>query len=386
MLILVTLFVVACNPNQKKAANTSTLEISFDSDFFNGKVHLAQLTPQSVHNIDSALVSNGQTIHFDIPLSQSPDIYLIRFSNNQSITLVLSKGETVKVQIHKSPFDLNYSVEGSEDSRIMRSINQLIINHFDLFESLYEQFRTASPKLNQDSLRQQTDTLLRQNQLQLYHSLKDSIEQYPGSLSAVIGLYGRFGKSLILDIELDYPLFLKVADSLSENYPQNTHAIALMQSVSVIKNKKKIIQERENLLSRGQLFPPIQLRSLQQKLFSLSESQSQIKIIYLWKAHTKKFWDTNPLLIELNQKYSRKQLQIIGISFETDKLEWANYCEIERMNWINLIADAETETLLNPMAIYPRIFILDSNNIILAKDLDINTLKSFLNSQIKLLR
>ena len=347
---------------------TASIEIRFDSTSFNSKVYLEKLSPNSTNIVDSIKPINSEYIIFNFTPEQSSDIYILRFNPDQAITLIVDSNSHIVVKINGIPYNSNYTVSGSKSSDILRSNNGIINKHIDIFETKYTEYRGRKRDKNFKKYRIETDSILRQNQIELYTELKESISQNTNSLASLLAIYSKFGSQNIFDITLDINLYQKLSDSLMANYPNNSHAKFFYNRVQKELNDIRLKEIRELKLDKGNVFPDITLNNLDNSAFNIKKVKAKYIIVYLWKAKYKAFWDDNVFLRDIYKKYDRNKLEIIGISFEKDKLSWANYCRMERMNWINLISGPENTEVINPNNIYPRIFLLDKHFKILIKD------------------
>jgi hypothetical protein len=359
--------------------NKSSIEVVFDSISFNGKLYLERLDPSSTILVDSIIGGDSKDLVFKITPKQFPDIYILRFSSDQAITIIIDSTSNVKVRISDFPYYSNYSITGSNSSNIIRKNNSILNEHIGVFEHKYSEYRNRKRDDSFDYYRKQTDSILRQNQIELYNKLKESIEHNPKSLASLLAIYSKFGTENIFNINYDYSTFKLLADSLISAFPKNSHSISFYSSVQKKMVDMELKEGRERLLDKGNEYPDIRLFSLDDKYYSIKDTKADIIVIYLWKSKYKAFWEDNVILRKLYDKYDRNKLEIIGISFEKDKLSWSNYCRMEQMNWINLISGPENIDLINPNDVYPRIFVLDSSFNILVKDATIDELELILN-------
>jgi len=370
--------VFSCNSSNSDFKKETSVEVVFDSLSFNGKIYLERLSPKSTIIVDSITGNNAKSITFNINSKQYPEIYVLRFSAEQAITLVMDSISNIKVIIHKFPYNSNYSIEGSNSSNIIRENNMLINKHIDFFENKYSEFRNRKRDENFNYYRKQTDSILRQNQIILYNKLKKNIENNPKSLASILAIYSKFGAENIFNIEYDYSTYKLISDSLIASFPNNTHTVYFNNFVEKIGVDNELKRRREELLNKDNKYPDIKLLNLNNKLYNIKNTKADIIVVYIWKSNYKAFWDNNVKLKKLYKSYSREKLEIIGISFEKDKLSWSNYCKMEKMNWINLISGPENLDIINPNDIYPRIFVLDREFNILLKDATVDELELIL--------
>ncbi|RUA23962.1 MAG: hypothetical protein DSY76_08615 [Bacteroidetes bacterium] len=183
-----------------------------------------------------------------------------------------------------------------------------------------------------------------------------------------MALYSRFGRNTILDPKLDSDLFQMVSDSLISKYPNSSHAIKLHQKVLELQNAGQLKKEREEALSVGKKFPEIMLNDIDNKPQNLTECKAKVCLVAVWVSTNKESWDMNAILRDVYKKYHDKGLGIYEISFDTDKLAWTNYCHIEHLVWTNVIGYPREKEMLNADEKMPRLFVLDENKKVIAKD------------------
>jgi len=254
--ILIPLLVViftACNNNDSNSKDSINLKIEL-TEAFKGNIYLYRITPNSTIAIDSSLV-NGTFVEFRIHAFQSPDIYLLRLSTQQSIMLSAKSGQNIDINIDANTTPIKYSISNSMSSQLIRKNNTLINSAVSDFDSVYAIYRTSKEDII--NLRKTTDSNLKAIQENLYYSLKNNIEKHPSELSSIIGLYSRFANSFIFNIELDSSLFYLVSDSCSANYPNNSHAIELKKSKNEFKDKTYNTDLQKHLLDVISIFKDI---------------------------------------------------------------------------------------------------------------------------------
>lgn len=376
ILLLLVLILAACNNEKSNTKDSISLKIKLAS-VFKGYIYLYRITPNSTIAIDSALV-NGNNADFKIQPFQSPDIYLLRLSPKQSIMLSAKSGQSIDININPNTVPVIYSIDNSVASELIRENNYLINSSVKNFDSVYANYRTANKNIDIKRLRLKTDSSLKSIQENLYYNLKNNIEEHPSELSSIIGLYSRFTKSFIFNIELDSSLFYLVSDSCNAKYPNNSHTIALAESIKESKDKINNIEIKEHLLDKGNIFKDICLLKSDETNYCIYNNTAKYKIIYIWRSKDKAFWDYNPILKAVYNSTNRQNLDIIGISAEKDKISWRNYFTMEGLNWINLLAEPNQIEEIDPRGTFPRIYLLDKDFKIIAKDPDVNNIKKLI--------
>lgn len=374
--LLIAVLLASCN--NIKPDNTDDITVNIElNNSFSAYLYLLRIEPNKSKIIDSVLIDN-KTINFNIKPYQSPDLYLIRLSPKQSLMFVAERGQNINLTIDPNTIPLEYNIQNSLASILIKENNALINSSALAFDSIYLNYRKTKSAVDNQYLRQKTDSCLKAIQENLYINLKRNIENHPAELSSIVALYSRFTNSFIFNIELDSSLFYQVSDSCNYLFPENSHCISLKKSVDNAKNKIKNIEIKEQLLDKGNVFKDICLTKLDETNYCIYSNTAKYKIIYLWRSKDKAFWDINPKLRDLYSNYSRQELDIIGISAETDKLSWRNYCAMEKLNWTNLIAEPPQLELINPRGTYPKIYLLDKDFKIIAKNPNIDNIHNII--------
>lgn len=366
ILLILILGLFSCN-NETKDINTAKVQLRFQAINISSKIYIINIGSVQNTVIDSILVEGMENVEFDIPVSQSPDFYILQFAPNDIIRLVLSKGDMVKVNVNGIPAANNYTVSGSVDSKLVWEYNNLVQFHMNFHDSIYSNYREYENTDNAENIRVITDSLLKNNYVSTYDDLKNMVLKNTNSLASILGIYSKFGNAPILDFEYDYITFKELSDSLIIRYPENSHTISLNTRVNQYYEKLQLAEKRYESLDENNKFPHITLNNIDNKPYTIDKSSSKIRLVYLWKANTKSFYEFNKILRNINESYSKEEVEIVAISFEKDKLSWRNYCRMERLNWTNLIADINTEELINPKSEFSLVYVLGDDNTIIAR-------------------
>lgn len=118
-----------------------------------------------------------------------------------------------------------------------------------------------------------------------------------------------------------------------------------------------------------------------EKQFTIDTIPSKILLLYFWSSDCEHCQDYTLKLYELYQKYKNKGLQVVAITATTNFKEWQNYVrEKKYTEWINAYYRGDYTQLLNLYDVYmtPRIFILNSNKIIIKKDIEVDSIEKII--------
>ncbi len=372
--VLIILLATACELNKTNSKDIIDVNIKL-SNATNNYLSIYRIEPKSSILMDSALATETK-INFKISPYQSPDIYLLRISSNKSLMFIAKKGQSINIELNPNTSPLQYNIYNSFSSNLIKENNNIINTAVKEFDSIYSNYRSSETNLN--TLRIKTDSSLKAIQEHLYFNLKRNIKSHPSDLSSIIGLYSRFANSFIFNLKADSSLFYLISDSCYAKYPNNKHSITLKNTINISKENSTNIDIKEHLLDKGNVFKDLCMLRSDENKYCIYDNTAKYKIIYIWRSKDKAFWDYNPILKKIYNKYNRKTLDIIGISAERDKLNWLNYCTMERLNWINLIARPSQLNDINPKGIFPRIYVLNKDFEIIAKDPNINDIEKII--------
>ncbi len=368
LFILGALFITSCDNSNNTDSNSAIIKGQLTKS--KGEtLYLMELSADDLFRIDSVVVDGNGRFKFKFEMNESPELYVIRSNHfNQSITLLVKQGESIKVNGDLPTLNEEYQISGSKGSERVHKLTELINGRMAKVSAYYNTYRDNPDSMDMAVLRAQTDSLLQINQIAVYNEIRNFIKEDPSSLSSLLALYSRFGRNAILDDKLDADLFQMVSDSLITKYPNSSHAMKLHQKVLELQNEDQLKKEREEALSVGKKFPDLVLNDIDDNPQYLYRCKAKVCIVAVWISTNKESWDMNAKLRDIYKSYHDKGLDIYEVSFDTDKLAWANYCHMDKLIWTNVIGYPREKSMLNAEDKMPRLFLLDANKKILAKD------------------
>lgn len=145
---------------------------------------------------------------------------------------------------------------------------------------------------------------------------------------------------------------------------------------SIVKRRLEGYQK----MSIGKNVPDFTVMDIDNNPFNLYSSINPYTLIIFWHTdcnHCKTLMDELPAIV--NQDFFKKhQVEIVGISIDSDKANWENFSLQHPMDWVNTYApgsfDSEVAAAYNLFAT-PSMFLLDDTNTIIAKPTTIDELK-----------
>ena len=123
----------------------------------------------------------------------------------------------------------------------------------------------------------------------------------------------------------------------------------------------------------GKTPPPFELPNCKGELVSLNDCIGNITLVNFWVLDCEYCKEENVNLHDIYLKYHEEELEIVGIAFERDKINWQNYIDEQAMPWQQLL-DTTAAGYSKIIQEYgglsiPTSFLLDKEGKVVAKSL-----------------
>jgi peroxiredoxin len=123
----------------------------------------------------------------------------------------------------------------------------------------------------------------------------------------------------------------------------------------------------------GKIAPSFSQTSVDGKTISLENFKGKYVLVDFWASWCVPCRKEHPNFLKTYEKYKAKNFEIVSVSIDEDKNAWINASKIDKINWTNLL---DTKGQTNEVAVkygvqaVPANFLIDSNGVIIAKNLD----------------
>lgn len=312
----------------------------------------------SVQTLDSVKLTATGKFKFKEPRPDYPEFYRLRL-NNQLINFAVDSTETITFEADAGTFAISYTVEGSENSKAIKTITlaQLDANQ-------------AHRKLRKEhDGKHISDSSYAKGIQEIAQAYKEVALQYiysaPMSTAAYFALFQQIDGMLFFDMydRNDSKAFGAVATSHDHYYPESMRAKHLhnlaLQSLKVTRAQREINLDDVNVQEVSYL--DIVLPDVKGDMIKLSEAaEGKVVIVNFTAYQTEWSAALNLELGEIYNKYQPKGLQIYQVSLDTDRHLWRNAAV--NIPWIAVL---DPESVYSQIAaLYavkqlPAIFILD---------------------------
>ena len=335
LLLLSATALVAFSCGQKNKAHISGTFSGISKD----TIYLEMLTTKGRTVVDSTVTNQQGNYRFTVstPVA-APTFYNIVYKQS-SIPVIVSPGEKVKVN---SLCDLgrNYTVEGSDDSKLLKEFNTMYSNGVRSLDSLANLYSETRPTPDNDARR----TALLREYTQRYVKIKREhiafIVKIASSMAAVSALYQRLpNDEALFNANDDRVYYRMVADSLADKYPASPHVIALLRDVKTQDDAAALAQQvsRQQAETAGLNHPEITLQDMFGKDHKLSELKNKAILLTFWSVTDPKGPAMNNEMKELYKEFSGKGFDIYQVSLDSDKASWILAVQAQKLPWTNVI-------------------------------------------------
>ena len=335
LLLLSATALVAFSCGQKNKAHISGTFSGISKD----TIYLEMLTTKGRTVVDSTVTNQQGNYRFTVstPVA-APTFYNIVYKQS-SIPVIVSPGEKVKVN---SLCDLgrNYTVEGSDDSKLLKEFNTMYSNGVRSLDSLANLYSETRPTPDNDARR----TALLREYTQRYVKIKREhiafIVKNASSMAAVYALYQRLpNDEALFNANDDRVYYRMVADSLADKYPASPHVIALLRDVKTQDDAAALAQQvsRQHAETAGLNHPEITLQDMFGKDHKLSELKNKAILLTFWSVTDPKGPAMNNEMKELYKEFSGKGFDIYQVSLDSDKASWILAVQAQKLPWTNVI-------------------------------------------------
>lgn len=296
---------------------------------------------------------------------RTPSLYTL-ICNGERIPLFLGAGDHLTVSAAGSVIS-NYTVEGSEESELVRQFYQPFIAGAQQLE------RIAVASADRTLSEAERKALIEQYSTEYYALRRAQLEfliGQKGSLAAVYAIYQRLpGDRYLFDNNSDVIYYREVAEALAERYPESPYLIRLRGDIEQMEAGARLASQIIEAT-----YPDLVLPDMYGKKIALSSLQGKVILLDFWSAELGNSNTLNAELKELYAKYhtATTPLEVYQVGIDTSKPLWINTVQEQQLPWISvsdLRGRASTALGIYNVQQLPTNFLIDKHGTIVARDL-----------------
>ena len=344
---------ISCGENPSNGTEKIKISVKIDGSGNYDEVRLQKVNSDySIELVESANFVEDE-IEFNIFVFEST-LFRLDFMGYTSLDLILDKSD-VDIFVDDSNSLFEFTVNGSDDTEILKSIENKITNYRSEIRELNINFVEASQNRDFELVNSiQSEFDFKKNQFEL--SLKDYLSSAKSSLAVLV-------TADYLDIEENLIFWETIYNNYTEEFKDNSY----------FKNfENKLIKIKS--ISIGSVAPDIILNDTSGVPISLASLRGKYILLDFWAAWCRPCREENPNIVENYNNYKSYGFDVYQVSLDRTKEDWVRGIKQDKLPWINVsdlkYYQSEAAELYNVDRI-PSAFLLDPDGKIIAKHTDL---------------
>ena len=320
-------------------------------------------TPEAIGRV--ALADNGGfEFEFGIEEGTSPRFYRLAFEGGRRpVTLVVAPGDNIELESAGDIF-LNYEVEGSEESALIKEFNRdyftavdrvaRIAEGIDSGEGMHRRAYDAACEAMQAQLR---FVGTHRDRLAAFYAIRHTAaERYIPQLEGM-GITVAHRRALV--------------EGIAERYPDSPYIAILEQEIA---NDETIIDLSRNVAEIS--YPDIVLKDIYNREHRLSSLDGKVVLLYFWSAVDSVSNNINAELKALYERYHAKGFEVYQVSADADISTWIEAVRQQKLPWISVYGGTSPDVFstYNVQGV-PTAFLIDRNGDISVPSLKMDALE-----------
>ena len=353
LLFISLLTFLSCGENPSNGTEKIKISVKIDGSGNYDEVRLQKVNSDySIELVESANFVEDE-IEFNIFVFEST-LFRLDFMGYTSLDLILDKSD-VDIFVDDSNSLFEFTVSGSDDTEILKSIENKITNYRSEIRELNINFVEASQNRDFELVNSiQSEFDFKKNQFEL--SLKDYLSSAKSSLAVLV-------TADYLNIEENLIFWETIYNNYTEEFKDNSY----------FKNfENKLIKIKS--ISIGSVAPDIILNDTSGVPISLASLRGKYVLLDFWAAWCRPCREENPNIVENYNNYKSYGFDVYQVSLDRTKEDWVRGIKQDKLPWINVsdlkYYQSEAADLYNVDRI-PSAFLLDPDGKIIAKHTDL---------------
>ena len=353
LLFISLLTFLSCGENPSNGTEKIKISVKIDGSGNYDEVRLQKVNSDySIELVESANFVEDE-IEFNIFVFEST-LFRLDFIGYTSLDLILDKSD-VDIFVDDSNSLFEFTVNGSDDTEILKSIENLITNYRSEIRELNINFVEASQNRDFELVNSiQSEFDFKKNQFEL--SLKDYLSSAKKSLAVLV-------TSDYLDIEENLIFWETIYNNYLDEFEENSYFRNFESKLIKIKS-----------ISIGSVAPDIILNDTSGVPISLASLRGKYVLLDFWAAWCRPCREENPNIVENYNNYKSYGFDVYQVSLDRSKEDWVRGIKQDKLPWINVsdlkYYQSEAAELYNVDRI-PSAFLLDPDGKIIAKHTDL---------------
>jgi len=331
-------------------------------------LYLEELLVSTTRLQDSVKINNNGEFKFKSE-SSIPTYYLLKFTEDKMITLLIDSLENVTVEADYANFSREYNVEGSPGSILVKQLNDKLNDTREKLDSLRSLENMYRGNPDYEKLKKEWDNEYNKIIQDQVDYSTNFVMQNPFSMASVLALYQQLDRQNYVITDLH--TMRVAASALNSIYPNSEHVKALYSNTVQLLKDEQSVKMQKFIQENGENSPDLVLPTPEGKEVALSSLRGKVVLLQFWSAVDRGSRIMNPVLVEVYKKYKSKGFEIYQVSVDDNRIEWVDAIDKDHLSWIN-VGDMEGSTdavrKFNVKTI-PYNYLLDAEGRVIAQNL-----------------
>ena len=281
----------------------------------------------------ACLEDNG-AFCFELAIDEesSPRFYRISTkSGSRPVTLVVAPKDNIMLESAGDIF-LNYTVEGSEESKLIREFNHDYFKACDQLARVAEHLGTTPAYTEKEAYRLATEAIQTQTRF---------VGSHPNSLAAFYAMRHNVAERYIPQLDgygITILHYRTVLEGIATLYPDSPYIAIMEREIAQMETMIDLV-ENAKIVS----FPDIELEDMYKTKHKLSSLEGNVILLYFWTLESALCNNLNADLKELYNKYHDKGFEVYHISADSDEALWIDVVRQQKHPWISVFGGSSMD-------------------------------------------
>ncbi len=256
-----------------------------------------------------------------------PTLYELR-CGDEKIPLLAQGGDRIKINTLGN-IALNYRVDGSEESELLRTFYQPYLDQANELKKIASEYASKQKRgENTDELALKYSALyqdIKREQLKFVISNKANIAAIYALMQYLPG-----DRHLINEVS-DLIYQRTVMEAVEESYPESEYLKFLRHIVESQEAMYELINNSTTLN-----YPEIELNDQYGKRVALSSLDGDVILLDFWSAQLSESNQSNAELKEIYRRYHERGFEVYQVGIDNSKAHWVEAIQLQRLPWISV--------------------------------------------------
>ncbi len=255
----------------------------------------------------------------------------------------------------------NYTVEGSDETELMRQFYQNYINGVSAMDKIAMEY--ASESLSDDQ-RAELAKAYSAEHTRIKREQLEFIITNASSLAAVYALYQRLpNDSYLFNGRTDVIYYRTVVEALEQSYPDSPYIKSIQADIN---NFELYSALTNNLVEIN--YPDLEINDMYGEAQKLSQLDGKVVLLDFWSTQISVSNVNNAGLKELYEELGDDGFEVYQVAIDTSKSTWINAIQSQGLPWISVCdlrgSGSSALTLYNVSALPANFLISREGNIV----------------------